>query len=239
MIRTFLNGISSSSRKLKYLLPVCLLLTFGGLHPAQSEASDRNRIRETLEKVKNHFQKLEDYSCEVEQVYFQKDGEIRHFFFTYYFRADGRIRIDFTFPQSGATLFYRKGEPEATILPVRFLPGLRFRWSIQSPFLRTYTGQGLEQTDMGYFIDFLERSLAETRQPDFDFKEEREDLVFWILARDYLQGKDLEKYRITLSKSIWLPLQIERYSLENSPIEKSLLRNYILNARPGDPFFRP
>lgn len=58
-----------------------------------------------------------------------------------------------------------------------------------------------------------------------------------MAARDYLQGKTLEKYCVTLSREIWLPLRIERYSLENIPIEKSLLHHYIRNARPGDEFF--
>ncbi len=137
------------------------------------------------------------------------------------------------------TVFYRKGEEKATILPIRSLPGLKFRFAVHSPLLRTYTGQQIDQSDMEYFIDFLDRSLVETTQPDFDFREEKDTATFLIIARDYLQGKTREKYRLTLSKEIWLPLRIERYSLENIPIEKGLLRNYILNARPGDKFFLP
>lgn len=74
---------------------------------------------------------LEDYSCEVEQIYFQNGEEFQRIFFTYYFRKDGQVRVDFSNPQSGTTLFYRKGEPKATILPIRSLPGkkrLLFGW---------------------------------------------------------------------------------------------------------------
>jgi len=239
MTRIFLSGILSCNRNPKLLFPALLFLGFGCLSPGPCAATERNRVAEAIGNLRAHFQKLEDYSCEVEQSYFQKGEETQRIFFTYYFRKDGQVRIDFAYPQSGATLFYRKGEPKATVLPIRSLPALRLRVSVQSPFLRTYTGQQIDQTDMEYFIDFLERSLAETRQPDFDFKEGGEDVAFWISARDYLRGKDMEKYRLTLSKSLWLPLRIERYSLENNPLEKSLLQNYILNARPGDKFFRP
>ena len=87
---------------------------------------------------------------------------------------------------------------------------MKFRFSVRSPFLKTFTGQQIDQTDMGYFIDFLDRSLAESSQPNFDLKEEKEEITFWMATRDYLQGKTLEKYRITLSREIWLPLRIER-----------------------------
>jgi outer membrane lipoprotein-sorting protein len=229
----------SLNRRLKILFSVFLLLAFYHPSAGQSEASDRNQVLRALEKMKSHFEAVEDYSCEVEQIYFQNGEEFRRIFFIYYFRKDGQVRIDFSYPQSGTTLFYRKGEPKATILPIRSLPGLKFRFSIRSPFLKTFTGQRIDQTDMGYFIDFLDRSLVETAQPDFDFREEKDEVVFLIVARDYIEGKTPEKYRITLSREIWLPLRIERYSMENIPIEKSLLRHYTRDARPGDAFFLP
>lgn len=189
--------------------------------------------------MKSRFRMVEDYSCEVEQVYYQNGEEAQRILFTYFFRSDGRIRIDFSYPQTGTTIFFRRGDSKATIMPIRVLPGLKFRLSTGSSFLKTFTGQRIDQTDMGYFIDFLDRSLAGTRQIDFDFKEEQGEVTFWLAARDYLQGKTPEKYRIFLSREIWLPLGIERYSLDNVPIEKSRLHNYILNARPGDAFFLP
>lgn len=239
MIRIFLSGTLSSSSSRRIPFHLFLLLAFCCSTVGQSEASDQNLVREVLEKMKTHFRMLEDYSCEVEQVYFQSGEETQRIFFTYYFRKDKQIRIDFSYPQSGMTIAHRKGDPSAVILPIRSLPWLKFRASVQSPLLRTFTGQRIDQTDIGYFIDFLERSLGETTQPDFEFREEKDETAFMIVARDYLEGKKLEKYRITLHREIWLPLRIERFSLENIPIEKSLLRRYILNARPGDAFFLP
>ena len=85
-------------RRLKILFPVFLLLAFHLLSASQSEASDRNQVLEVLEKMKSHFQMLEDYSCEVEQIYFQNGEEFQRIFFTYYFRKDGQVRIDFSYP---------------------------------------------------------------------------------------------------------------------------------------------
>jgi outer membrane lipoprotein-sorting protein len=215
------------------------LLFFTPIVSGVSAAPDRDQVLNILKEIKNQFQQIEDYSCEVEQVYFINDEEKQRVYFTYFFKKGLGIRIDFSYPRGGTTVFYRRGEEKATILPLRALPGLKFRLSVQNPLLRTFTGQQIDQTDIGYFIDFLERSLMKDNQQNFDLVEGEEEITFLLFARDYLEGKNPEKYRITLSKPIWLPLRIERYSLENLPIEKSILRNYILNAHPKDQFFSP
>jgi outer membrane lipoprotein-sorting protein len=204
-----------------------------------SAAADRDQVLDIIKEMKSQFQQIEDYSCEVEQVYFINDEEKQRIYFTYSFKKDVGIRIDFSYPQGSTTIFHKKGEEKATILPLRSLPGLKFRLSVQNPILKTFTGQQIDQTDMGYFIDFLERSLVNSNQQNFDLLEGKDKITFLLFARDYIEGKNPEKYRITLSKSTWLPLRIERYSLENIPIEKSILGNYILNARLKDQFFSP
>lgn len=192
-----------------------------------------------MERLESRFQELEDYSCEVEQRYFENGEETQRVFLNYHFRKDGRIRIDFSHPQSNTSLFYRKGEAKATVLPIRSVPWLRFRLAVHGVLLKTHTGQRVDQTDMGYFIEFLKRGFAETRRPDFGISRGGETVVFLLWTRDYLRGKDPEKYRIVLSTATGFPLEIERYSEENRPIEKTRIGNYVLNARPGDEFFLP
>jgi outer membrane lipoprotein-sorting protein len=220
-------------------IPFTLLLFFTPIVSGSSAAADRDRVLNILKEMKSQGQQIQDYSCEVEQVYFLNDEEKQRIYFTYSFKKGAGIRIDFSYPQAGVTVFYKRGEEKATILPARAWPGLKFRVSVQNPLLRTFTGQRIDQTDMGYFIDFLESSLMKGNQQNFDLVEGKEEVTFLLLARDYVEGKNPEKYRVTLSKAIWLPLHIERYSLEDIPIEKSILRNYILNAHPQDQFFTP
>jgi outer membrane lipoprotein-sorting protein len=216
-----------------------LFLLFAPFVSGASADANRGQVLNILKEMKIQFQQIQDYSCEVEQVYFINDEEKQRNYFTYSFKNGVGIRIDFSYPQAGMTIFYKRGEEKAIILPVRALPGLKFRVSVENPLLRTFAGQRIDQTDMGYFIDFLESSLMKGNQQNFDLVEGKEEVTFLLLARDYVEGINLEKYRVTLSKSVWLPLNIERYSLENIPIEKVILRNYILNAYPKDQFFSP
>jgi outer membrane lipoprotein-sorting protein len=216
-----------------------LLFLLSSTPPGAAAAPDRDQVLNILKEMKNQFQQIQDYSCEVEQIYFINAEERQRIYFTYSFKRGVGIRIDFSYPQGGMRVFYRRGEEKATVFPVRALPGLKFRLSLQNSLLRSFTGQQIDQTDMGYFIDFLERSLMNSAQQNFDLVEGKEEVTFLLFARDYIEGKTPEKYRITLSKSIWFPLHIERYSLENIPIEKSVIRNYTLNAHPTDQFFSP
>jgi outer membrane lipoprotein-sorting protein len=221
------------------LISFTLFLFFTPIFSGTSAAADRDQILNILKEMKSQFQQIEDYSCEGEQVYFINEEEKLRIFFTYFFKKNVGVRVDFSYPQRGVTVFYKKGEEKATILPLRTLPSLQFRLSVQNPLLRTFAGQQIDQTDLGYFIDFLERSLGQSNQLNFDLVEEKEEITFLLLARDYIERKKPEKYRITLTKSRWLPVRIERYSLENIPIEKSILHSYILNAHPQDKFFSP
>ena len=51
-------------------------------------------------------------------------------------------------------------------------------------------------------------------------------MKFWFQALDYIMGKNIERYRISISKEIWLPVRIERYTLENELLELTLIKNY-------------
>ena len=204
-----------------------------------SQGSDESRILAVAQKMESAFKTLEDYSCEVEQIFYQNGVEDQHYRFKFYCKGKDKIRVDFSHPYSLLTIFYREGEREATVIPLRFLPALRFRFSIDDPTIKTAAGQRIDQTDMGYFIDFVLRNLKKVEQTENEFHEDSEQIRFLLWAMDYINGKSLEKYRISISTKYWLPIRIERYSLEDVLIEVSEMKNYHINSHPEDRFFRP
>jgi outer membrane lipoprotein-sorting protein len=204
-----------------------------------SERFDENRVLDVTQKMESAFKTMEDYTCEVEQIFFQNGVEDQRYRFKFYFKRTKKIRVDFSHPYSALTLFYMGGEKEATVMPFRFMPGLKFRFSIDNPMIKTSARQRIDQTDMGYFIDFMSKNLQNVRQGEDEFYEDRKRVRFQFWAKDYIEEKSPEKYRISISKRHWLPIRIERYSLEGKPIEATDIKNYTINSRLEDKLFGP
>jgi outer membrane lipoprotein-sorting protein len=226
------------------VLSALLLLFFlvGGFPPVPQKtlaAQADPRVLDLAGKMESAFKSVKSYTCQVEQIFFKNGSEDQRSDFTFHFKQDRNIRVDFTHPYPSLTLIYIEGEDKATILPFRAMPLVKFRFSIHDSILKTPAGQRIDQTDMGYFIRFLLKNLESTEQGDADFREDEQEATFSLWAMDYISGKQLERYRITLSKTLCLPTRIERYDREGNPLEKTVIRNYTINTPLEEELFHP
>jgi len=185
------------------------------------------------------FEEVKDYTCEVELIFYQEDTEPQRYQFTYYFKKKKRIRIDFRYPYPTLSLFYSGRGEEVTAVPLRQVGILKFRLSLDNPRIQTVAGQKINQTDMGYFIEFLFENLKKVPQWEEAFEEDKDQVRFWFRALDYVRGKEIERYRISISKENWLPIRIERYTLEEKPLELTIIKNYTINTHLEDKLFIP
>jgi outer membrane lipoprotein-sorting protein len=219
-----------------YSALVCLLF-----HPGNFDAvaGDEDRILAVAQHMETAFKGVEDYSCEVEQIFYENGTENQRYRFKFYFKKEKKIRVDFSHPHPGLTIIYNDDDTDVTVIPFRSLSAFKVRLSVDNPLMKTLAGQRINQTDMGYFIDFLSKNLKKVVQKGNTFYEDgqRVEFIFW--AMDYIEGKSLEKYRISISKEYWLPIRIERYSSEGKLLEVSDIKNYVLNAHLEDRFFLP
>ncbi len=224
-------------------LPIFLLSSFLLIqvesHAQSLEYPVENRVSAIVQKMESAYQTVEDYACEVDQVFYKDGVEDQRYRFKFYFKREKKIRVDFSHPYSALTIFFQDGDQEATVVPLRFLPALRFRLSINSSMMKTMAGQRIDQTDMGYFIQFLSKNLKTIKQEKDEFREDEEQVRFLLWAMDYIDQKYPEKYQIFIFKKIWLPLRIERYNLEDKLIEATDIKNYVINTHLEDKFFRP
>ena len=218
------------------LLLASLLLHF---EKFEATAGTEDQILDVAQHMEDAFKKLEDYSCDVEQVFYQDGEENQRYLFKFYFKKEKKIRVDFSQPHSGLTLFYKNEDQEATVRPFRSLPGLKFRLSIDNPLMKTLAGQRISQTDMGYFIKFMFRNLKNVEQKENELRQDNERVEFLFWAMDYIQEKIPEKYRISISKKYWLPIRIERFNIDDRRLEVTDITNYVLNAHLQDKFFAP
>jgi outer membrane lipoprotein-sorting protein len=216
---------------------VFLLLT--AVNPVPAPASLKgDRVLSLIEKMQAAFKEVKDYTCEVDQVFYEGGAESQRYRFKYYFKREKRIRVDFYHPYPTLSLFYDGGK-EVVVVPFRAMGLLKFHLSIDHPKIQTLAGQKINQTDMGYFIDFLSENLKEIPQEGEEFEEDGDQVKFWFRALDYIQGKKIERYRIFVAKENWLPLRIERYSLEMKPLELTIIKNYTTNTHLEDKLFVP
>jgi outer membrane lipoprotein-sorting protein len=205
----------------------------------QREDSAADRVRQLTHQVRAAFEGVRDYTCRVEQIYFRDGLEEERYRFKYYFKREKRIRLDFDHPYPGLTLYYLEGTGEATVVPFRFLPILRFRYPIGDPAIMTPTGQRIDQTDIGYFVDFLVRNLAEGSGGPPEIREDELRVEFSLSAKDYLAGDRSENYRIVVAKDLWLPVRIERFTRDGQPVEVSIIRDYVINGNLEEDIFLP
>ena len=204
-----------------------------------SEPSKENRVQTIVEKMDAAFKEVKDYSCDVEQIFYKDRVEDQRYRFKFYFKREKKIRVDFSYPYPKLTLLYQDNNETVTVMPLRFLSLWRLHYSIEDPKLLTPAGQRINQTDMGYFIEFLFRNLKAVHQGEDEYQEEGDRATFLFWALDYIGGKSQEKYRIIVSRGNWLPIRIERYTAEGKPIEVSIIQNYTMNTHLEDKLFIP
>ena len=185
------------------------------------------------------FRGVEDYSTEVEQIYFKDGVETQRSRFKYFFKRPNKIRVDLIHPHSGVSIFYQRGEKKATLRPFASLPSFKVSLSTNNSLLKTPTGQRVYQSDMAFFIDFLFRNLNGVPQKDCQMREGMDQINFLLWAREYVKGELPEEFRIRVSTRNWFPIRVERYSPEGRPMETSMMPNYVINSRPDDRFFVP
>lgn len=224
---------------LSILLILALQLVVVVAPASASEPSKENRTLAVVEKMEAAFKEVKDYTCEVEQIFYKDGAEDQRYRFKFYFKREKRIRVDFSSPYSELTLLYRDNDEEITVLPLRFFSLLKLHYSIENPRVQTPAGQRINQTDMGYFIVFLSRNLKNVQQGEDEYREEGDRITFLLWGLDYIGGKSPEKYRVTISKANWLPTRIERYTLDDKPMEVTIIQNYKINIHLDDKLFVP
>lgn len=220
-------------------LSLVVLMVSAAGWKAWVSAQPQDGILQVVSKMKAALDGIYDYSCEVDQTYYAGSGEILRYRFKFSFKTGKKIRIDFIDPYSGLTIYYSGGRQDATVVPFPFLSFLKIRLSLENPMIRTPTGQRVDQTDMDYFMEFLMKNLGGSMRAEEEYLEEEEEILFSFRAMDYLEDRQIEKYRIRVSKSHWLPVRIERYSGEGKLVEMSLIGKYLINQGLEDQVFEP
>lgn len=221
-----------------FLLLVLMLLEVTSL-ATSSEISPQNKILGIVQKMISEFEKIRDFTFETEVIYYKEGLEDEQWHIKFFFKKNKKFRVDFYHPYKGVSVFYKGGEEEVTVRPLRFIPVVKFHLSIDNSMVKAPSGQRIDQTDIEYFIRFIFKNLKSIQQRENEFQEDGEQIKFSFWALDYIEGKYLEKYRVFVSNKIWFPIRVERYNLGGEPVEVIIFKNHVINANLEDKLFLP
>jgi outer membrane lipoprotein-sorting protein len=233
-----MGGSCSSKNGVFAAIGLAVLLLLPGWAAAE-ERSTPDRIALSVQKLGEAVAAVEAYSCDVEQVFFREGQDDLHYRFRFHFKKGKGIRVDFSQPYAALTIFYGAAGGSATVVPFRSMPAIRLRLSPANSMLKTPAGQRIDQTDLGYFVRFVRENREKVPQEGGESSEDAETVTFGLRALDYLQARSVETYRITLSKTTWFPVRIDRYDVDGRPVERIHFLHVDLNPSLSDRFFSP
>lgn len=215
-----------------YWVHVILLTVLSAAHSGQSSLSadvSGSHIVATVEKMAAALERVEEFRCETEILYYRNGKANKRFIFTLHAETKGNVSLRFSRPYPGVNVLYHQGDDTLTIKPFRFLPIVSFRLSIDSPLVTSPSGQRIDHCTLAYLIQFLHANGEVITKRASEYSEGEDRVAFICWAKDYTNEKELNRYRVVVLKENWFPLRVERYSQQNLPIEIISFREYTID----------
>lgn len=82
------------------------------------------------------------------------------------------------------------------------------------------------QASIEYLNRFFINSITSIRQKEHSFSDQQATVAFSFWADDYIDGKEINRYQVTVSKASWLPQRIERHNRLGMPIEVIIFKGF-------------
>lgn len=176
------------------------------------------------------IRQLDDYTCDVESIYFRNGREKDHYRLKFHYRKPNLYRLDFSLPFPGISVFYTDGEETLVAGPSGILTAFRFRFSIDNALVKSPGGQRVDQLSLRFFKDFLLRNIRRVRQDDPAYRETETEVSFRLNALDFVEDKVPERYRIVIARKSWLPLRFARHDADGNLLETTNFTDYRINT---------
>ncbi|WAC07670.1 MAG: hypothetical protein OS130_00230 [Thermodesulfobacteriota bacterium] len=227
------------AHKAYLIASIVLVLMVGTGLEFPPEIPDNDHVFRVIKKMVTEFNKIENLTCETE-VHFYNHGEPSDYYWIKFScNKAGLIRVDFFHPFKGTTAFYQEGADFLTVRPFRSMPWVKIEFSIENSLVKTPSGQRIDQTAVKHFLKFIINNRQVIEKNEHSAAEDGDQITFTFWALDYIQGNDLERYILQVSKQNWLPMQVDRFDKENRPVETTSFKKVAINIGLRDDFFVP
>ena len=187
-----------------------------------------SHIVAAVQKMAATLGTVQEFRCEIDVHYYRDGKASKRFLFTLHAHAEGSVSLTFSRPYPGMKVLYHQGDDTLTIKPFRFLPIVFFSLSIHNPLVTSPSGQRIDHCTLEYLITFLRANgeLITRRASEYSEDEGRVEFICW--AKDYTNEKELNRYRLVVSKEHGLPVRVERYNEHNLPVEIINFKKYTI-----------
>jgi outer membrane lipoprotein-sorting protein len=157
-----------------------------------------------------------DYQSTVEVTSTGQDGSPAREKFLYTFKRPKRIRIDFEVPHPGTVVIYSNKDRKVRVRPWGAKGIFELHLDPDSFLLRLSSGQRVDQTDLGLLIVKIRESMEDRRRGPVELSESESAVEMSVAADNHFREGVTTRYRFSIDKKTWLPVQIEEFSLEGA-----------------------
>lgn len=212
-------------------LHACLILFVWTLL-GSSAFCNENDYQARLMKMKSKFDSIKDYSCIFEA--FSSNGEkSASVTFKYFFRKPKSVRMEILKGKySGTTLLLQK-DNTVRVKPGIFIIGLfTFTYPADHPYVCDYRGNGLYNSDWGYFIQEHIKllDLTTVRLAGEEDLDGRKVLVYELVSKDPSKSRSVAKETIWIDKDQDLLIKYRQYDSSGQLIQSGYYKNIKINS---------
>jgi len=190
-----------------------------------------------LKKMDAAYAQVEDYQTNVEVRNYKRDGSFETQKFSYTFKKPKWIRLDFESPYSGMVMVYPDKNGKVTVRPSGMAHFFEFHLSPESPLLKTFSGQRIDQTDLGLLIQNISHSLTDQRRGPVEM-EENAYVRIRVLAVNHFDEGIVTHYDFFIDKDLWLPVKVEESTPEGHLVRTITFGDLRMNTSVPDSLFQ-
>lgn len=207
------------------ILIVCLLL-------GNCAFCNENDYQARLMKMKLKFESIKDYSC-IFESYSSNGEKSASVTFKYYFRKPKSVRMEILKGKySGTTLLLQQDNTVRVKVGIIIVGLFTFNYPAEHRYVCDYRGNGLHNSDWGYFIqehikllDLTTVILAGEENLDG-----RKVLVYELTSKDPAKSRSVAKETIWIDKDHDLLIKYRQYDSAGQLIQFGYYKNIKLNS---------
>jgi outer membrane lipoprotein-sorting protein len=186
------------------------------LHLALLPLAHAEQLETVIQKMEAIYATVTDYQSTVEVTSTSQDGSLTREKFLYTLRKPKQIRIDFEVPHPGTVVIYSNKDGKVRVRPWGAKGLFELHLDPDSFLLRLSSGQRVDQTDLGLLIAKIRESVEEHRRGPVELSESESAVEISVAADNHFREGVTTRYRFSIDKRTWLPVQIEESSFEGA-----------------------